>query len=238
MKSVPRSLMITTMAAWITILLTHPLYAAAPSVLTEMPSNSVLVVATQPLAQVSGTMDRLVHQIRVMPPDTNVRLPDLLGMKFGIPNMIDSSSGLGLAVKLDKAGVMTGVMPDAALIIFLPVLDTAEAIKAMQAQPAPDMTGIWAVPMQNIFVKPAGKHLLISQKANVPTHTWVFFVLLLGVLIAGTLQVDVLSRTYASFTLGSTEQAQAAASGTSPMDSTSWALAFQTWLDRAIPANA
>jgi len=77
-----------------------------------------------------------------------------------------------------------------------------------------------------------------SQKATVPTHTWVFFVLLLGVLIAGTLQVDVLTRTYTSFVLGGTEQAQAAASSTAAAGATSWALSFQSWLDRAVPANA
>jgi len=77
-----------------------------------------------------------------------------------------------------------------------------------------------------------------SQKTKVPAHTWIFFTLLLGVLIAGTLQVDVLTRTYTSFTLGSTVEAAAAASGTSSAGATSWALSFQTWLDGAVPANA
>jgi len=77
-----------------------------------------------------------------------------------------------------------------------------------------------------------------SQQATVPAHTWVFFVLLLGVLIAGTLQVDVLTRTYTSFVLGGTEQAQAAASSISAAGATSWALSFQSWLDRTVPANS
>jgi len=77
-----------------------------------------------------------------------------------------------------------------------------------------------------------------SQKAKVPVRTWVFFFLLLGVLVAGTLQVDVLTRTYTSFVLGGIGQAQAAASSASPAGATSWALSFRTWLDRAVPADA
>ena len=69
-----------------------------------------------------------------------------------------------------------------------------------------------------------------SQKARVPVRTWILFVLLLGVLVAGTLQVDVLSRTYTSLTLSGTQQASAGAAN--------WALDFQTWLDRAVPADA
>jgi hypothetical protein len=54
----------------------------------------------------------------------------------------------------------------------------------------------------------------------VPARTWVFFVLLLGVLIAGTLQVGLLSNSYATFTLPG-----------------SWASSLQTWLDGVVPPN-
>jgi uncharacterized membrane protein YraQ (UPF0718 family) len=59
-----------------------------------------------------------------------------------------------------------------------------------------------------------------AQGARVPGSTWLFFALLLGVLIAGTLQVSLLKDSYATFTLPGT-----------------WASTFQAWLDRVVPPN-
>jgi uncharacterized membrane protein YraQ (UPF0718 family) len=60
-----------------------------------------------------------------------------------------------------------------------------------------------------------------ARGARVPTHTWVFFGLLLAVLIAGTLQVAALTLTYAQYTLPG-----------------AWAADLQAWLDGAVPPNA
>jgi hypothetical protein len=60
-----------------------------------------------------------------------------------------------------------------------------------------------------------------AQDAKVPTHIWGFFLLLLGVLIAGTLQISPLTRSYATFTLPG-----------------AWAVRFQAWLDTVVPPNA
>ena len=60
-----------------------------------------------------------------------------------------------------------------------------------------------------------------AQEAKVPARTWVFFVLLLGVLIAGTLQIGLLATSYATVTLPG-----------------SWAGGFQGWLDSVVPPNA
>jgi uncharacterized membrane protein YraQ (UPF0718 family) len=60
-----------------------------------------------------------------------------------------------------------------------------------------------------------------AQGAKVPVTTWVFFLLLLGVLIAGTLQIDLLTDSYTTFTLPG-----------------AWAGSFQAWLDSVIPPNA
>ncbi|MDY7080394.1 MAG: permease [Chloroflexota bacterium] len=60
-----------------------------------------------------------------------------------------------------------------------------------------------------------------AQRASVPGHTWVFFLLLLGVLIAGTLQVSLLTDSYVTFTLPGP-----------------WASSFQGWLDGLVPPNA
>ncbi|MBL7064312.1 MAG: permease [Anaerolineae bacterium] len=59
-----------------------------------------------------------------------------------------------------------------------------------------------------------------AQGAKVPAYTWVFFALLLGVLLAGTLQVAVLKNSYATFTLPG-----------------AWAESFQGWLNSIVPPN-
>ncbi len=59
-----------------------------------------------------------------------------------------------------------------------------------------------------------------AQDAKVPARTWIFFALLLGVLIAGTLQVNVLKNSYATFSLPG-----------------SWAGNLQDWLDSILPPN-
>ncbi len=59
-----------------------------------------------------------------------------------------------------------------------------------------------------------------SQRARVPVRTWIFFVLLLGVLIVGTLQVGLLRSSFAAVTLPGP-----------------WAGSVQTWLDRLVPPN-
>ncbi len=61
---------------------------------------------------------------------------------------------------------------------------------------------------------------LFAASAEVPTRTWVFFALLLGVLIAGTLQVNLLTGSYATFSLPG-----------------AWAHTLQGWLDRVVPPN-
>ena len=60
-----------------------------------------------------------------------------------------------------------------------------------------------------------------SQEANVGARTWVFFGLLLAVLIAGTLQVGLLTRSYLQFTLPG-----------------SWTGALRQWLDGVVPPDA
>ena len=61
---------------------------------------------------------------------------------------------------------------------------------------------------------------LFAQQAKVPARTWIFFVLLLGVLIAGTLQVGLLTNSYAAFTLPG-----------------SWANGLQSQLNAWVPPN-
>lgn len=59
-----------------------------------------------------------------------------------------------------------------------------------------------------------------AQQGKVPGRVWAIFALLLGILIAGTLQVGLLTNSYFSFTFAD-----------------GWAPAFQTWLDGLVPPN-
>jgi uncharacterized membrane protein YraQ (UPF0718 family) len=59
-----------------------------------------------------------------------------------------------------------------------------------------------------------------AQDAQVPVRTWAFFALLLAVLVAGTLQVRLLTNSYATFILPDV-----------------WASEFQVWLDSVVPPN-
>lgn len=59
-----------------------------------------------------------------------------------------------------------------------------------------------------------------TQTAEVPTQRWIFFALLLGILIAGTLQIGLLSNSYATLKLPGI-----------------WATDLQTRLDTIVPPN-
>ena len=73
-----------------------------------------------------------------------------------------------------------------------------------------------------------------AQGAVVPARTWVFFALLIGVLIAGTLQVGVLTNNYLTFRLGS-GTALAAGGVAAPAH---WTYRLQTWLNGLVPPNS
>lgn len=67
----------------------------------------------------------------------------------------------------------------------------------------------------------AAKTELFSGKAKIPSHIIVFFLLLLGTLLAGTLQIGLFRNVFMEFQLPG-----------------AWAMALQTWLDGVIPPNA
>jgi hypothetical protein len=73
-----------------------------------------------------------------------------------------------------------------------------------------------------------------ARSAHVPAQTWVFFALLLAVLLAGTLQIGLLTNSYATFTLGDGRVFAAGESGASAMH---WSQRLQMWLDTLVPPN-
>ncbi|MFP4345804.1 MAG: permease [Anaerolineales bacterium] len=77
-----------------------------------------------------------------------------------------------------------------------------------------------------------------DQGATVPVATWVFFVLLLGILVAGTLQVDLLTDSYATFSLDTSPPALAFDPDAPTAVGENWAVSLQAWLDRVVPPNS
>lgn len=72
-----------------------------------------------------------------------------------------------------------------------------------------------------------------AQGAAVPARTWIFFALLVGILIAGTLQVRLLTDSYLTFHLGGS----AARADNVTAASAHWAFRLQTWLNSIVPPN-
>ncbi|MGD9100217.1 MAG: permease, partial [Anaerolineae bacterium] len=66
----------------------------------------------------------------------------------------------------------------------------------------------------------ANNRVSLAPDAQVPLHTWIFFITLLAVLITGTLKVDLLTNSYAEFTLPG-----------------QWASDLQAWLDGVAPPD-
>jgi hypothetical protein len=73
-----------------------------------------------------------------------------------------------------------------------------------------------------------------ARRAQVPVRTWAFFALLLAVLLAGTLQVGLLTDSYATFTLG---DGRVLAAGEAEASTAHWSHRLQTWLNAAIPPD-
>ncbi len=74
-----------------------------------------------------------------------------------------------------------------------------------------------------------------AGQGSVPARTWIFFALLLGILIAGTLQVDLLTNTYATVTVGRSSAALTSTpTATAPVH---WATRLQARLDTMVPPN-
>jgi len=80
---------------------------------------------------------------------------------------------------------------------------------------------------------------IFEGHASVPARTWVFFLLLLGVLFVGTLQVSPLAEPIATVKLGNSDALALAGSSDAPLGRAPlhWSLRLQNWLTRAVPPN-
>ena len=80
---------------------------------------------------------------------------------------------------------------------------------------------------------------IFEGHASVPARTWVFFLVLLGVLFVGTLQVSPLAEPIATVKLGNSDALALAGSSDAPLGRAPlhWSLRLQNWLTRAVPPN-
>jgi len=139
------------------------LQAAAPAILQEMPGDCQIVVATQPLAALSKKVQAFAQKAQLpLNPNEPLNLADMIAGELGIPGQVDASRGAGLCVRDITQFEQT-------LVAFLPVLNSATAVTQMGAQKAEGTSGIWTLPDEGVFLKPAGKYLLVAENAEMLT---------------------------------------------------------------------
>lgn len=91
----------------------------------------------------------------------------------------------------------------------------------------------WIFRKEDIAHEVATAQDAFATRETVPARTWAFFALLLAVLMAGTLQIAPLTRSYVTLPLGS-GSVIAASEQVAPVH---WAYTLQSWLDRVLPPN-
>jgi len=139
------------------------LEAAVPAILQEMPGDCQIVVATQPIAALSKKVDSFARQAQLpVNPNEPLNLAEMIAGELDIPGQVDASQGVGLCVKDVTRFQQT-------LVAFLPVLNSSTAITKMGAQKAEGLSGIWTLPEEGVFIKPAGQYLLVADNAELLT---------------------------------------------------------------------
>ena len=159
MKSLCKPLKIM-LAVLLVVLVTSPADAAVPTVLSEMPADAALVVATQPLAQISIKIEKLSHQMGALPPDVPFTVAEALAGSLGLPPaMMDSDRGMGVVIAnlADAQNSSVG---------FLPVKNFQEAIAALDAQPVADVKDVWTTGGGQIYIGSSGGFLLMGGSAE------------------------------------------------------------------------
>ena len=144
------SLLLAAPAAW----------AADPAVLSQIPADAELVVVTQPLNIVSAKLDLFARVVGIpLPENQPFKIEDALADLIGIPGVIDGSQSFAFAiVDLKKT--------ESTMLGFLPVADAQAVLQEQAAQKVADMPGVWQLPGEDVFLKPAGKYLVIAQQGQ------------------------------------------------------------------------
>ncbi len=139
------------------------LEAAAPAILQEMPGDSQIVVATKPLTVLSKKVQSFAQKVQ-LPLNSNepLNLADMIAGEMDIPGQVDGTRGAGICIQDVTRAEQT-------LVAFLPVLDSATAVTQMGAQKAEGVSGLWTLPDEGVFLKPAGKYLLVAENAEMLT---------------------------------------------------------------------
>jgi hypothetical protein len=139
------------------------LQAAAPAILQEMPGDCQIVVATQPLAALSKKVQSFAQKAQLqMNPNEPLNLAEMIADELGIPGQVDGTRGAGLCVQDVSRFEQT-------MVAFLPVLNSGTAVTQMGAQKAEGISGIWTLPDEGVFLKPAGKYLLVAENSEMLT---------------------------------------------------------------------
>lgn len=139
------------------------LQAAAPAILQEMPGDSQIVVVTKPLAVLSKKVQSFAQKAQLpLNPNEPLNLAEMIAGEMDIPGQVDGSRSAGVCVQDVTRFEQT-------LVAFLPVLNSTTAVTQMGAQKAEGISGIWTLPDDDVFLKPAGKYLLVAENAEMLT---------------------------------------------------------------------
>ncbi|MCK4627425.1 MAG: hypothetical protein KAT56_00405, partial [Sedimentisphaerales bacterium] len=136
--------------------------AELPAVLKEMPADAMVVVACHSLSDFSQKVGAFVQKLGIMPPEAPpINLEQMLSGKFDLAGKINGAGSFGICV-LD---VMTA---NEMTVIFVPVHNAAEAMKALNATAVEGVSNVFKSEKSG-FLKPTGKYLLLAENAEILT---------------------------------------------------------------------
>ena len=132
--------------------------AARPDVLNMIPSDSAVVIVTQPLAKVTQQVNTFIQRLGV-PMENPVDIATLAGGQLGLGSEIDVNRACGLAI-----GNLE--LPQETLLAFVPVAKNAELVMGQLAATGgarPTATaGILQLPTGGVFAKASGQYIVVG----------------------------------------------------------------------------
>ncbi|MBN2209800.1 MAG: hypothetical protein JW709_00240 [Sedimentisphaerales bacterium] len=150
----------TLLATILLALLTNCCFAVAPTVLRDVPGDAALILATQPLSELSIKADSYARKMGLpIAPEEPIDLGAMLSGKLEIPGLIDPSRGLALIITdLEQA--------EETLMLFLPITDpktAADVLTGNGATPHPDMPGAFQRMGEDSVAMVVGNYLAMAS---------------------------------------------------------------------------
>jgi len=133
--------------------------ADIPAVLSEMPSEAMVVVACRSLSALSTKVDLFAHQMGFMTAEQSLNMEQIIGVQTGLINQINGAGSIGLCV-------INLMNAKKTVIAYLPARDGQAAIEATGASAVNGTTNIFKHP-NGPFMISSGKYLIMAGNAEV-----------------------------------------------------------------------